>query len=257
MTTRFSITELPGDPPRVEKRGDPEASAREAAALVALAGRAWAPALLAHEPGRMVTARVPGEPRPLDGLAPADARRLGAVLREVHESRRAGTGGLWWWDAPVPDLAAYREGRVADAEAALAGTPDAGLARRAAAGPAPPGDGFRLLHGDLVALNILWAPDGPVLIDWEFHRLGDPAEDLAYLAELNGLPGTVLAGVLAGYALPGMGARVEAWRGLVAADAGAWYLGQGMGDDAAAMLARARARAGISPGPPPRTGPAR
>ena len=103
----------------------------------------------------------------------------------------------------------------------------------------------------------MWAPDGPALIDWEFCRLGDPAEDLAYLAELNGLPGTVLAGVLAGYGLPGMGARVEAWRGLVAADAGAWYLGQGMGDDAAAMLARA-ARAGRDqPRAAAPTGPAR
>ena len=180
------------------------------------------------------------------------------MLRELHESRRAGAGGLWWWDAPAPDLAAYREGRVADAEAALAGTPDAGLARRAAAGPAPPGDGFRLLHGDLVALNVAVGAGRPGA-----DRLGVPpprrpgrGPGLPRGAE-RAAPATVLAAVLAGYGLPGMGARVEAWRGLVAADAGAWYLGQGMGDEAAAMLARARARAGISPGPPPRTGPAR
>jgi aminoglycoside phosphotransferase (APT) family kinase protein len=166
------------------------------------------------------------------------------VLREVHGARRAGAGGLWWWRAPARSLAAYREGRVRDAEAALAGTPDAGLPRRLAAGPAPPGDGFALLHGDLVAANVLWPPGGgPVLIDWEFHRMGDPAEDLAYLAELNGLPDAVLAAVLEGHGTPGLGGRVEGWRGLAAADAGAWYLAQGMGDEARRMLARARGRA--------------
>jgi hypothetical protein len=41
-----------------------------------------------------------------------------------------------------------------------------------------------------------------------------------------------------------MAARVEAWRGLVAADAGGWYAAHGMGADAERMLARARARAG-------------
>jgi hypothetical protein len=41
-----------------------------------------------------------------------------------------------------------------------------------------------------------------------------------------------------------MAARVEAWRGLVAADAGGWYRAQGMYEEAGRMLARARARAG-------------
>jgi thiamine kinase-like enzyme len=95
-----------------------------------------------------------------------------------------------------------------------------------------------------VAANVLWPADGPVLIDWEFHRMGDPAEDLAYLAELNGLPDDVVSRVLEGYGAPGMAARVEAWRGLVAADAGGWYRAQGMHEEAGRMLARARARAG-------------
>ena len=37
---------------------------------------------------------------------------------------------------------------------------------------------------NLIINAIKYSPDGgPVLIDWEFHRWGDPAEDLAYLAE--------------------------------------------------------------------------
>ena len=244
MTARFSIADLPGDPPRVEKRGDAAALAREADALARLAGRPWVPALVGHAPGRLVTERAPGAPRPLAALVPADARRLGAVLRELHESRRAPAGGVWWWESPATDLGAYRAGRIADAEAALRGTGHEGLAlaAAAAAGTPPPdaldAEPFRMLHGDLVADNIVWSPSGPVLIDWEFGRLGDPAEDLAYLAELNALPAAVAASVLEGYGLPGMAERVESWRGLVAADAAGWYLAEGMDAEAAAMLAR-------------------
>ncbi|MGE0026035.1 MAG: phosphotransferase family protein [Thermoleophilia bacterium] len=243
MAQRFTVVIGDEGAPRAEKRGDPAALAREAAALRAVAGRPWAPALLRHAPGLLVTARVPGGPRDLAALATDEARRLGAVLRAVHATPGAAAGGLWWWAAPARDLAAYREGRVRDAEEALAGTPDAGLARRLPPGPAPGGP-FAFLHGDLVAANVLWPPDGgPVLIDWEFQRMGDPAEDLAYLAELNALPAAVLSEVLEGYGEPDAAARVDGWRGLVAADAGAWYLGQGMHAEAERMLARARRRA--------------
>lgn len=37
-----------------------------------------------------------------------------------------------------------------------------------------------LLHGDPVAGNILWTPD-PILIDWEYARIGDPADEIAYI----------------------------------------------------------------------------
>jgi aminoglycoside phosphotransferase (APT) family kinase protein len=228
MRERFSVVIAAG---RVTKRGDPAALAREAAALAAVAGRPWAPELIRHEPGLLVTGRVPGAPRELAALGDDDARRLGAVLREVHGVRAAAAG-----------LRGYREGRIRDAEEALAGTPDAGLARRVAAGPPPEGP-LAFLHGDLVAANVLWPPAGPVLVDWEFARMGDPAEDLAYLAELNGLPGAVHGAVLAGYDAPGVAARVDGWRGLVAADAGGWYLTHGMAPEAERMLARARGRA--------------
>jgi thiamine kinase-like enzyme len=35
-----------------------------------------------------------------------------------------------------------------------------------------------LLHGDVAGGNILWTP-GPVLIDWEYARLGDAADEVA------------------------------------------------------------------------------
>ena len=105
---------------------------------------------------------MPGGPRDLAALGPADARRLGAALREVHDTRSSAVGGLWWWRVPARDLTTYREGRVRDAEAALAGTRDAGLPHRFAAEPAPPGDASGLLHGDLVAANAPWLLGG----DW-------------------------------------------------------------------------------------------
>jgi aminoglycoside phosphotransferase (APT) family kinase protein len=241
---RFTLRDLPGAEPTIEKSGDPDALAREAEALRLVAGRAWAPRLLAGERGRVVSTRCPGAPRPLAGLAVADARRLGAVLREVHEVRRAGEGGLPWWPAPATTLAAYREARAEDAEALLAGTPHAALASRAlAARPPerPEGLPFRLLHGDLVEANVVWGPAGPALVDWEFWRMGDPAEDIAYLAEVNRLPGPVLAAVLAGYARPEVAGAVDAWRALVALDAGGWYLREGMRAEAAPLLERGAA----------------
>jgi aminoglycoside phosphotransferase (APT) family kinase protein len=37
-----------------------------------------------------------------------------------------------------------------------------------------------LLHGDVAGGNILWSPE-PVLIDWEYARIGDPADEVAYV----------------------------------------------------------------------------
>jgi len=40
---------------------------------------------------------------------------------------------------------------------------------------------FAQLHGDLTLGNMVWNGDSVTLIDWEYARDGDPAEDLAYL----------------------------------------------------------------------------
>ena len=255
MTPRFTVTGLAPGSLRIEKRGSEEALAREAAALALAAGAPWAPAVLARRPGLLVSSRMPGAPRPLAALGSDEARALGAVLRAVHETGRAGGGGLWWWTDPATSLAGYRAARVRDAEGALAGTGHAGLAARAAAAAPPPdpeGDPepFRLLHGDLAEANIVWDGASPALVDWEFSRMGDPAEDLAYLVEVNGVPPALVAALLRGYGPPAMAGRVDAWRGLVAADAGAWYLGQGMEAEAAPLLARAADLAGPTSGRP-------
>jgi aminoglycoside phosphotransferase (APT) family kinase protein len=243
VSARFHVTDLPGDPPRVEKRGDPGAIAREAEALTILTGRPWVPALVEHSPGRMVSTRLPGAPRPIAAIGASEAQRLGALVREAHEVRRGADGGLWSWARPSATLAGYRRRRAEDTEALLAGGAHAGLARRALGRAGDDGarpEPFRMLHGDLVESNVVWGPDGPALVDWEFWRMGDPAEDLAYLIEVNGLPPAVVSALIEGYALPGIGRRVDRWRALVAADAGAWYLAEGTADRAALLLERAR-----------------
>ena len=244
MSTRFRVTEVPGDRPLIVKRGDAGAIGREVAALGLLTGRSWVPTLVDSGPDWMTSTRLPGAPRSLTAIAVSEARRLGALVRELHEVRRGPSGGLWSWPSPARTLHDYRWRRAQDTERILVGRPEAGLALRALelAGDdhAPQPDAFCLLHGDLVEANIVWGPDGPALVDWEFWRMGDPAEDLAYLIEVNEMPCPLSAALLDGYALEGVDARVDAWRALVAADAGAWYLGAGMADDGERLLARAR-----------------
>lgn len=43
-----------------------------------------------------------------------------------------------------------------------------------------------LLHGDIALGNVLWNQD-PVLIDWEYSRVGDRADEVAYLFDQSGL----------------------------------------------------------------------
>src|SRR5579862_7544507 len=55
-----------------------------------------------------------------------------------------------------------------------------------------------LLHGDVGPDNMLWA-DTPVLIDWEYARLGDPADDIASVFAQNGLNGAQRRAFWVGY----------------------------------------------------------
>ena len=90
---------------------------------------------------------------------------------------------------------------------------------------------------------MVWPADGgdPVLVDWEFWRMGDPAEDLAYLVALNHLPATVADEVCRGYgADESLMARVDLWMPLVLADAGLWLRAHGDPGGGDALLDRAR-----------------
>ena len=238
---RFAVSAVDGPPGQVIKRGPRGPLAREARALRIVERLGVAPRLVRVEPGTIVTDLVDGTERPLDRLGPADARALGRTLRAVHESRQTTTGWLPEWRSRAPDLDAYRRRRAGDARAAAGA--DAALANRVVAAFTPMRDvadasPFRLLHGDLVSSNVLWTP-APRLVDWEFWRMGDPAEDLAYLAEVNAMPAPVLARVLDAYGDRAVAARIDGWRALCALDAGLWYQRAGVASAARRLLRRA------------------
>ena len=223
------MTAITGPPPAVVKRGPPRQLAREATALRRLSPLGLAPRLLDARPAVLTSELLPGSSRALDRLRPDDARALGALVRRVHDVAKTATGGLPDWTTRARSLAGYRRRRIADMLAA-AGS-DRRLAKRvvAVAGAASDTDDprpFRFLHGDLASANILWNP-APALVDWEFWRMGDPAEDLAYLAEINALPAEVVAAIVAGYGHRETTVRIAGWRPLCALDIALWYRDRG------------------------------
>jgi aminoglycoside phosphotransferase (APT) family kinase protein len=237
---RFTVSAVDGSPGRVIKRGPAGPLAREARALRLVAGLGVAPQLVRSALGVIVTGLIAGAEARLDRLSPSDARALGRTLRAVHDARRSATGWLPGWRSRAGSVDAYRRRRAGDARDAAG--PEAELADRVVAALPPLGGAsvppFRLLHGDLVSANVLWTPE-PRLVDWEFWRMGDPAEDLAYLAEVNAMPDAVMRHVLSGYADRAVAARIDGWRALCALDAGLWYLRAGPAADARRLLQRA------------------
>lgn len=214
-----------------------------------LAGPPLAPVVLASRRGALTTAWIPGRPRSLARLDAGRALALGRVLAAVHGRRATATAALPGWRSRATGLPGYARGRARDAAARAATPGERHLVARAASGalaaaaraPRTPRP-FALLHGDLVQDNVVWPADGgdPVLVDWEFWRMGDPAEDLAYLLALNQVAPPVRAHVCRGYgADDALMGRVRLWTPLVLVDAALWL--REHGDPAAgALLDRAR-----------------
>lgn len=187
---------------------------------------------------------VEGSPRQLAGIPAGDARALGRLLRAVHGRRTSQSGGPAAWPSRARDLAGYARRRTADALRGARSTGERALvaqAGRQAMAAAPAGGPFSFLHGDLVEANVVWGARGPVLVDWEFWRMGDPAEDLAYIEALNGMPPHLAAEVRAGYrATAALDRRIDAWRALVMLDAAWWYRAHGERAGAQRLIAGAR-----------------
>jgi Ser/Thr protein kinase RdoA (MazF antagonist) len=237
---RFSLTVADG---MVTKRGDARVLAREAAGLRVATAADVGPTLVSATRGAITTTLIPGRVRPSARWTTTQCHALGALLRRLHDSRRARSGGRSEWTSPVHSLSAYRARRLGDALSAARSARDRAAVERVAASlppMTPPGDAspFRMLHGDLVATNILWTP-APRLVDFEFWRVGDPAEDLAYLIELNRLGPRRATGVCDGYDEPSVTTRIPAWRALCVVDAALWYQAHGDVPRYATLLERA------------------
>ncbi|MDN4478403.1 fructosamine kinase family protein [Demequina sp. SYSU T00039] len=191
-----------------------EAEAAGLAWLATAPGGARTVTVVEVAPGRIVLERiVPARP------SPAAAHAFGGALARTHAAGAHAFGARpAGWDGPLfigsremPTTAAdswgafYAEARVLpflapalaagylhDGEARIVRDACDLIASGAFDDPAPPAR----IHGDLWSGNVLWSPDGVVLIDPAAHG-GHPETDLAMLA-LFGLP--FLDDAVAGYA---------------------------------------------------------
>ena len=227
-----------------------EQVAREAAVLRALEGSA-APRLLDVCDGRwfgtpaMCTEFIKGDYREIASATPAELEALGAVVGSVHarpvnglaehlRGPQTAAGYLDHWGeliaAYLPKLRQPLPRQVGPGvERALS------LAARILNGPlrcAWPDAGERLvlLHGDVTPGNVLWA-DRPVLIDWEYARLGDPADDVAYIFGQHGLGASQRRAFWSGYrrcarqaALHRIVGRVRWWEPVILLGSALWWL---------------------------------
>lgn len=180
---------------------------REARVLEKVGGSAG-PRLYSFSPG------VPGFDRPvmcleflrgkqpdLAEVGPADLERLGRLVRWLHTQpvddlrdwARSGTGLSGyvrerWRDHLESRLGAIRDPLPTDLQERLkaAVAVAAGAVEELEDLGSIADDRPVLLHADISGANVLWVPE-PMLIDWEYARLGDPADEIAYLFTQNAL----------------------------------------------------------------------
>jgi aminoglycoside phosphotransferase (APT) family kinase protein len=147
---------------------------------------------------------LPGHQQELRTVGSAQIEQLAALLAWVHARP---TGGLGEPAGTTTTIASYAADRLHAILATLAWARDPlprslqDRSRRAADllaesfEAARESDSFNsdeslsLLHGDIGPGNVLWNPS-PCLIDWEYTRLGDPADEIAYTFDQNALTPT-------------------------------------------------------------------
>lgn len=144
---------------------------------------------------------VPGHTFNVSSGSLAQLERLGSVVAGVHaldatglteilgtdgtirayaESRlRHILRGLPWARDPLPETLRDRVGRAAELI-------EQSWNRRQHSKSFDTDEPLALLHGDIAIGNVLWSED-PVLIDWEYARIGDRSDELAYLFDQNDL----------------------------------------------------------------------
>jgi aminoglycoside phosphotransferase (APT) family kinase protein len=188
-------------------RADGAQAEREACVLRSVGGRA-APRLYDFrctspwfDTPSMCMEFLPGSAQELGSAAPEDLERLGRVVAALHAHP---VDTLAATLAEADDIASYAENRLTSILAGLAWVraPLPAWTRDRLEGAAgalktrwevwrdaecfSTRQTLALLHGDIGPGNVLWSPD-PALIDWEYTRLGDPADEIAYLFDQNGL----------------------------------------------------------------------
>jgi aminoglycoside phosphotransferase (APT) family kinase protein len=130
-----------------------------------------------------------------------DCERLGSVVGQVHELSTDDLPDASQGPFTLADYLDSRLAKIAERVPAIRAPIPAAAQRRLEGAlsmvaqrrrQALSADCFQtdeslvLLHGDVAGGNILWTP-GPVLIDWEYARLGDAADEVAYIFNQNEL----------------------------------------------------------------------
>lgn len=231
-TPRFEVT--PNRPAGfVDKRGPSDALAHEARGLRRVSSLGLAPPLIGSGVGELRTGYVHGTSRDLTLLTGDEAAHLAATLHRLHSSTHRRSGYRPGWRSRSRTLSAYvhrRAHEIRDAapphRRSLADAVVSAVPEHVSGAPA-----FSMLHGDLVSSNIIWTP-APVLIDWEFWRSGDPAEDLAYLVSVNDISESAATAICQSYDDCTVVSRIPLWRDLCRLEAALWY--ERHGDDARA-----------------------
>ena len=265
----WAVTFADGSMVVVRVGGGCEAASREAAVLRVVPGRGLAPRVLdvrcssewfGDDVPVMCVSHVEGEARDLSAVGSDGLEALGRVVAEVHA---APTGELASWFPGPSSLGEYRVAYEELVEAKL-GWARPPLARelrdrlheawrrmdRSTASSDGEGGGLVLTHGDLGPGNILWPPrQRPVLIDWEYARLADPADDIAYLFGQHDLTPSQRAAFWRGYepdaAPDAVVERVRRWEPLNLLGSTLWWIERATrsleaGDTGAAAAVRYR-----------------
>ncbi|GAA5025381.1 hypothetical protein GCM10023317_72130 [Actinopolymorpha pittospori] len=116
--------------------------------------------------------------RPVDGLGESMGTAT-TIASYAGDRLRAILSTLAWARDPLPETL---QDRFRSAAGSLAESFEASRD----SGGFNSGETLSLLHGDIGPGNVLWNP-GPCLIDWEYTRLGDPADEMAYTFDQNAL----------------------------------------------------------------------
>lgn len=195
---------------RVSYTGDlnERAAAQREAAVLAKAGGVAGPRLIDFrlesswfQAPAMCIQFLPGAEREVRRVGQAELEQLGSLVGWLHARPVDDLAG--WFDV-TGSVPGYAKGRLDSILAGLSWNRDplpgsfqsrlasaAGsihsTGKAALSGPNfAIDDPLVLLHGDIAGGNILW-DEGPKLIDWEYARVGDPADEIAYTFDQNGL----------------------------------------------------------------------
>jgi Phosphotransferase enzyme family len=130
------------------------------------------------EIGRLASLVAWVHERPVDGLGESMGTAT-TIAAYAGERLRAILATLAWARDPLPETL---QDRLRSAAGSLAES----FAASRDSGGFTSGETLSLLHGDIGPGNVFWNP-GPCLIDWEYTRLGDPADEMAYTFDQNAL----------------------------------------------------------------------